>query len=422
MDPHILQFDCNLDTVGSPATDTFCRLRIRIADSEPAVAAAFCGCNGMASTPDHGGHGKKHVQEKLIPSFTDAQHGVYEATKKYAKAPTILKKYSIYWNQFVAWVRQVAAAEAKKAKEFRSHQSKAATSASDLGPENDIEDDEDLEQWANDDAEADVPDVEGSEEGMPEEGTEKSPTADFESTVMGARFPTCFKGWPTECTTIAMTMFYGISATLESSPTYGCLIWEMPFGFIFKGEWHYDDCTKTFCGNLGQSDRVKGMLNAVHKCEDQPDCKHSQAMMFEDMDAIHQYIQANHPSPHLIDSALLAQQGRYLYYSALSTLGFVVWMRGHVYNIYQQPTKPAIDLFHHLVQWEEFYEHHLLCHPLEDDNFIFPTVNFAKLTVHPNTKVKRQAVDKMIKEMAGAAGLHKPESYTMHCFRHGGAQ
>ncbi|KAF5342430.1 hypothetical protein D9611_001776 [Ephemerocybe angulata] len=447
------------------------------------------GVSSLQTQARQGGRGKKRVQEKSIPSFNDAQRGVYEAAKKYAKAPTTLKKYSIYWKQFVAWVRQVAAAEAKKAEEFRSRQAKAASDpTSSLGPENDIEEDDDLEESADTDAEADVPEAEGSESGMPtgpKEETEKPPTADFESNVMDARFPTCFEGWPTECTAIAMTMFlwdkcylgkltYSTAGQVIASLIAHYDALETPFGYIFKGEWRYDECSKTFRGNPGRSDRVKGMLNAVHKREDQPDRKHSRAMSFEDMDAIHQHIQANHPSPHLVDSASLAKRGRYLYYSALSSLGFVVWTRnseacmlkykhldfhapkkrcsngqtyervvvniryrknwqrkldseelgleGHVYNIYRQPTKPAIDLFHHLVQWKEFYEHHLLRRPLQDDDFIFPTVNFANLTAHPDTEVKRQAVDKLIKEMAGAAGLHKPESYTTHCFRRGGAQ
>ncbi|KAF6755472.1 hypothetical protein DFP72DRAFT_1122130 [Ephemerocybe angulata] len=52
MDPHILQFDSGSDVVGLPATDTSCRLRIGIVDTEPAVVAAFRRCNGMESAPD----------------------------------------------------------------------------------------------------------------------------------------------------------------------------------------------------------------------------------------------------------------------------------------------------------------------------------------------------------------------------------
>ncbi|KAF6742593.1 hypothetical protein DFP72DRAFT_830331, partial [Ephemerocybe angulata] len=36
--------------------------------------------------------------------------------------------------------------------------------------------------------------------------------------------------------------------------------------------------------------------------------------------------------------------------------------------------------------------------------------------------VTGQAVDKTIKKMASAAGLSKPNSYTTHCYHHGGAQ
>ncbi|KAF6741420.1 hypothetical protein DFP72DRAFT_862311 [Ephemerocybe angulata] len=71
---------------------------------------------------------------------------------------------------------------------------------------------------------------------------------------------------------------------------------------------------------------------------------------------------------------------------------------GHVYNVYQQPSKPAIDFFHHIKDWKEFYKMHLLCQPLEDKDYIFPTINFQNLTVNPVTPITGQAVDKTIKK------------------------
>ncbi|KAF5316986.1 hypothetical protein D9611_003489 [Ephemerocybe angulata] len=97
-------------------------------------------------------------------------------------------------------------------------------------------------------------------------------------------------------------------------------------------------------------------------------------------------------------------------------------VEGHVYNVYRHPNKPAIDLFHHLTEWKEYYAKHLLRRPLEDEDYLFPAINFHNLTINPDTPVTRQAVDKLIKEMAAAAGLPKPDAYTTHCFRRGGAQ
>jgi hypothetical protein len=109
---------------------------------------------------------------------------------------------------------------------------------------------------------------------------------------------------------------------------------------------------------------------------------------------------------------------------SLNTSSSSYFSIGHVYNIYPQERTPAIDFYHHLLEWREFYQTHLLgeSRPIIEDNYVFPTINFSKLTVTPDTPVVHQTVQKMILEIATSAGLSHPEQYKTHCFRRGGSQ
>ncbi|KAF6746827.1 hypothetical protein DFP72DRAFT_1150344 [Ephemerocybe angulata] len=402
---------------------------------------------GTSSKARQGGRGKQRVRERVIPSYGDADRSAFEAAKSHSKAEPTLKKYGYRWDEFVEWVKQVAQAEAKKEEELRQRRARADADPSEAPP-NEIDD-------------------------RPIEGADK-PKGPTET--MDKRFPTCFEGYPTECTSVAMSMFVWDKCMVGKRLTFStagqvvaALIAKYddmytPHGYIFRGAWRYDEVLKEFRGNPGRSDRVKDVLNAVKKQKDHKERKHARAMSYEDMEAIHKHIQANLPPPHLSDAASLAKRGEYLYYSAINSelcllkykhLEFdapakrcpngqayervVVnityrknWQRkldseelgleGHIYNIYRQPRTPAIDVLTNLHAWKNFYETHLLRRSLNNEDYLFPHINFSNLTVQPCDTTKYQAINKLIKEMASKAGLPRHTTYTTHCFRRGGAQ
>jgi hypothetical protein len=97
---------------------------------------------------------------------------------------------------------------------------------------------------------------------------------------------------------------------------------------------------------------------------------------------------------------------------------------GHYYNIYSCPDEPAVDAYHHVREWVQFYGDIVLRRPLNPNDHIFPTINFSKVTANPEKESDHTAVQKMITQIADAAGLPNSErsKYTTHCFRRGGAQ
>ncbi|KAF5317266.1 hypothetical protein D9611_003490 [Ephemerocybe angulata] len=268
-----------------------CIRYMKLLREEEEVALTSTDEETHESTARQGGRGKKRVQEKVIPSYTDAERGTYDAAKKASKAKTTLNKYSLYWSQLLTWVDQVSSAENAKAKAFSSRQDEAASNPAE-DPDNDIDDE-----------------LDPSAAEMPE---------DFEKTAMDARFPTCLIDEPTECTTTAMAMFLwdkvylGKLSVSTADQIAASFIAEYdarstPHGFIYKGTWRFDEFARAFRGNPGCSDRVKQVLNAIKKREDQPVRKHSRAMSYDDMVAIHDTIKSTCPPPDLVDKPSLAK-------------------------------------------------------------------------------------------------------------------
>jgi integrase len=95
---------------------------------------------------------------------------------------------------------------------------------------------------------------------------------------------------------------------------------------------------------------------------------------------------------------------------------------GHTYNIYPQPTTPAIDMHMHMIAWLDFYSNFLLKRPLQPDDYIFPTIGANGVSVHPDRPLSSDMVQKKILETATKAGIKGAEKFTTHCFRRGGAQ
>ena len=99
-------------------------------------------------------------------------------------------------------------------------------------------------------------------------------------------------------------------------------------------------------------------------------------------------------------------------------------MQGHHYNIYPDPDNPAIDAYHHLLNWKNWYEQKLMkgstilsSHP------IFPQISLATDLISPTAMMSTENVQKMIDVFTDGAGLCRGGArYTTHTFRRGGAQ
>ena len=70
-------------------------------------------------------------------------------------------------------------------------------------------------------------------------------------------------------------------------------------------------------------------------------------------------------------------------------------------------------------RWLHFYETVLLGRPLQDDDFIFPTIATNGL-VYSKKAVDHDIAQKLINMFAAGASLNK--EFTTHCLRRGGAQ
>ncbi|RXW11796.1 hypothetical protein EST38_g14059 [Candolleomyces aberdarensis] len=402
---------------------------------------------------NQGGRGGKKGKGLPAVRYQEANDAAVDAVKKNAKAEETVKKYASYIKQAKRWLADMVENEKKKAEAFSSRQVSSPV------PDNSISDES--------------PDLE-----------------DHEPSTMDPEFAACLDSFPNACTPVAIAMFIwekcfhegcknGVADMVYSAflDHYNRL--ETKHGQIYRGDWTYDSSTDSYRGNPASAGRVKDMLKAVkkHHAKASPGRHHSRAMSYKDMNTVHTYIQANHPCPYSCKQNLesLAKRGKFLYYSALSSLSFVIWTRngesrllqrrhlnldadpkqcsngqvhdriivnlrfrknwenklesgelgleGHVYNIYRQESKPAIDVYHHLCAWIDFYEMYLLGgEKLHEDDYIFPDINFKNLTVNTDTTSTWQSVDKLVKEMAHAAGLYRWEEYSTHCFRRGGAQ
>jgi hypothetical protein len=89
----------------------------------------------------------------------------------------------------------------------------------------------------------------------------------------------------------------------------------------------------------------------------------------------------------------------------------------NVYRIFKQKIA-AMDTFTHLQLWLDYLEH-ALGKKLEPHEYIFPFIS-SNCQIHANWVISQEYIQSLITKFTSSAGLEK--SYTMHCFRRGGAQ
>ena len=94
-------------------------------------------------------------------------------------------------------------------------------------------------------------------------------------------------------------------------------------------------------------------------------------------------------------------------------------MIGRMYEVHDQKSTPEIDMRFHVRKWLNFLEGTLLRRPLNDEEFIFPTISQNGM-VHTYQPIDHNAFQDLLNNFATKAGI-KAE-YTTHSFRRGGAQ
>ncbi|KAJ3527042.1 hypothetical protein NMY22_g9926 [Coprinellus aureogranulatus] len=406
-----------------------------------------------------GGRAQARARSGDMPSLDDLDYNASQAAINSRKASNTVKKYRSYKAQTRQWFANVVASERRKAEEAEKRRQDPS-----VGPDNSTAD-----SPGGDDPDGNYHPPKRSLVLNPDfvncldEGVEPN---EFVTEVL------CMMVWD-KCGVgkcgigVAQMIISGWKDEFDNRET--------PHGRIWQGEWHWDEAAGAFRGNPARCDRIREVLHAVKVKPDQKPRKHSRAMTYDNMVSIWDYLQANLASVlHRTDRASIGKQCKNLFYAALSSVGFVIWTRnsetinlkwkhinfnapptrgqngqlypklvvniryrknwehkleteevgleGHIYNIYKQQDKPAIDLYENLTKWKTAYETHIIGRAVQPEDYVFPNINFTNLTAHPDVSITRQAVGNMIKEMAEGAGLPKHETYTTHCFRRGGAQ
>jgi hypothetical protein len=96
---------------------------------------------------------------------------------------------------------------------------------------------------------------------------------------------------------------------------------------------------------------------------------------------------------------------------------------GNIYHVYDQPNLPAVNAFHYLRVWVDYYEKHHKHAQLQPDDYIFPQIT-SNGTIQPHFSMSHDYVQRLLDvfvERSEISGLVIGK-LTTHCFRRGGAQ
>ncbi|KAL0564527.1 hypothetical protein V5O48_017518 [Marasmius crinis-equi] len=246
----------------------------------------------------------------------------------------------------------------------------------------------------------------------------------------------------------------------------------------FIGTYKFEEETGIVTGNPARAPSVQDLMTSIRNTvrSDSTTRNHAEAMSYQDMEKWMAWSEkmvpdalADHPEL-LATREKLLEVGKHLMMRAFAASGFTLWTRnfelcqlrrrhltldcstsvetgslpfdrvnlkgrkgwmakagfgddpataGHIYDIFDQPNLPPIDMRPKLRRWISFLENVLLKRPLEPDDFIFPYMS-SNGTVDSQRPMLYDAVQKDINHFASCAGL-KPH-FTTHSFRRGGAQ
>jgi hypothetical protein len=91
---------------------------------------------------------------------------------------------------------------------------------------------------------------------------------------------------------------------------------------------------------------------------------------------------------------------------------------GNTYEIYEQKSLPAIDMYTHFCAWQTFLERRLE-RKLEPGDYVFPYMGVNGV-LYPKKEMTHDIIQTLLTGFTSRAGLMA--HYTTHCLRRGGAQ
>ncbi|KAF4613695.1 hypothetical protein D9613_008208 [Agrocybe pediades] len=401
------------------------------------------------TTPAKGKGGRK--KKVVVPGYKEAQEAVGKGVKKYAKSHNTSGSYDGHVRRGRGFIACFApAAEAERDREWK---------------------------------EGDNSQHLATEEEMPTEFQEARMDPEFPNSLDGPPnkcTPLAIAMFLThKCINedLGKSTAEGIHAAFKRH-------YKLMDGDKYRGRWRYDDAKKEWTGNPVDSAAVEDMMDACKNKDGESERKHSRAISIEDMGKLYRHFLQHCPSDlppnpaasHSEQRKLEGIRAGYLLFNALSTSAFTCWMRigevsslqykslefpsgsharrkpdgdkphhfvlnlrnrknwqkrekngehqlsGHCYKIYPQLSTPEMDMYTHVLDWLDFYEHHLLGRPLEADDYIFPVLGANGASVQPKSPITPDTAQKRICAMAEAAGVRGAKDFTTHCFRRGGAQ
>ncbi|KAF7980054.1 hypothetical protein HWV62_39826 [Athelia sp. TMB] len=340
-----------------------------------------------------------------------------------------------------------------------------------------------LASFFTEEAEAEVKWKGGSRKGISGDGEGE---IEGETLRDDEEFRDAFTGVPTKSTPQAITMFLAYKCFEENSGRstaegiHAAFIakYDSMDGDTYRGKWHFESSRGGWFGNPARSAVVEDIMKSIKHKDGAAggEHHHSAAMSKQCMDKLYEWSIRACPFEKVDavpeDLATRNLITAHLRFRAFASTGWTVWsrnaetiqlqykhlrfncgnrrggspgdppfftlslelrknwqknldrkdgdLRGHRYNIYPQPDTPSVDLYKHMLDWLDIYEM-FLGRPLQPDDYIFPSLHVNGV-IQSHRNITSDLAQKMITEMATAAGLTDAEHFTTHCFRRGGAQ
>ncbi|KAI6006498.1 hypothetical protein F5J12DRAFT_768678 [Pisolithus orientalis] len=310
--------------------------------------------------------------------------------------------------------------------------------------------------------------------------------AAYSGHVHRARFDPNFKNtfecMPNRCSDKALALYLSwrgfqensSQSTIDSVRAGFKMLWDEADGATFRGKWHHNDAHHRWEGNPVLSAEVDDVVASIrHKVSSEgAERKHSGAMKKEYMDKILAWSESFCPLDAPLQYILKLTVTWHLEHLAFSAVAFMLWtrnyellklkcgdvkldktvidgiehnayfeihlknrkgwqrkldkgmreadLRSNRYKIYPCPDMgKACDTLLRLVSWMKWVELVHLSRPMTEEDFLFPAIG-TNGVLQPGEPLSHDTIQKWIDEAVVGSGI--PGTFTMHCYRRGGAQ
>ncbi|RXW11526.1 hypothetical protein EST38_g14330 [Candolleomyces aberdarensis] len=429
-------------------------------------------CSDLTANTRRSGRGSKRIRNNASMTFAQALKEADKVMEEHSKTKATYRKYNLYFKQAVKFVQEFAKNEAVKEAAWKKHQSEL------VQPENDIDDpdggngDSPSKSFLEAPSSEMPPGFETAFDGPPKAFTplalsmflsEKCVNQGCKNGVAYATYSSMLDHYDNlyvYSDPIIAPENSNNCIKRRGNPARSGRVQRMLHSIKKKDAEESDD--RKHSRAMSYEDMQRLYAHAEAKCPSKEDAE--------------RFINCGNGYYQPLAPELLSKRAEHLQFLAYSTISFALWTRchetcqlqfkhfdfniapkrcsngqvyprfsvnlrhrknwqnkmesgelsveGHYYNIYPRPDEPGVDAYRHVREWIRFYGDVVLRRPLRDNDYIFPTINFSKLTANPEKPSDHTAMQKMISRMADATGLPNSErsKYTTHCFRRGGAQ